>query len=241
MFQLHAGLEKNDDMSRFNQNYPDAELGQQPTSGHTERATWPVRFARFSRKLHKWVGVLLALIMLVLSITGGFLAFKDKLDYLQPPGRSGAKGDITAVIPPARVAEIVLALRLPEAPTLKQINRIELRPSKRMYKVRLEQTSVWRSPREIQVDAMTGAILNDGLRGDQLWTDLHSFAVFGVTTKILTMTVTGFALLWLSLSGYYLFFYPLWARARKRRRMLGQGVGGEAYVGRQTDVVRKLT
>ena len=233
-------------MLRSKQNHLDvAKSGQQlPTAdapGHTMRAARPVRFARFSRKLHKWVGVLLALIMVVISTTGGFVAFKDKLDYLHPPGRSGAQGDITTAIPPARVAEIVLALGLPEAPTLKQINRIELRPSKRMYKVRLEQTSVWQSPREIQVDAMTGAILNDGLRGDQLWTDLHSFAVFGVTAKILIMTVTGLALLWLSLSGYYLFFYPLWAKARKRRRMDGQGIGGKPYLGHQTDVVRKLT
>jgi uncharacterized iron-regulated membrane protein len=148
-------------------------------------------------------------IMVALSLTGVFIAFKNELEYLQPAQRSGAKGDIADVIPPARVADIILALNLPEAPTLKQINRIELRPSKRMYKVRLDQTSAWRSPRELQVDAMTGAILNDGVRGDQLWMDIHSFAVFGEASKLITMMVSAIALLWLSLSGYYLFFYPL--------------------------------
>jgi uncharacterized iron-regulated membrane protein len=186
-----------------------------------EAVAWTLRLARFSRWMHKWVGTLLALIMVTLSITGGFVAFKNEVEYLQPAGRSGAKGDIAAAIPPARVAEIILALHLPEAQTLKEINRIELRPSKRMYKVRLEQTSAWRSPREIQVDAMTGAILNEGVRGDQLWMDLHSFAVFGEATKLITMTVSGMALLWLSLSGYYLFFYPLWIRVRKRQRLSG--------------------
>ncbi|HEY7490507.1 MAG TPA: PepSY-associated TM helix domain-containing protein [Candidatus Tectomicrobia bacterium] len=197
----------------------------------TERVPWPLRLARVSRWLHKWVGTVLALIMVALSITGGFVALKNKVEYLQPGARSGAKGDIAEVIPPARVAEIILALQLPEAPTVKQINRIELRPSKRMYKVRLEQTSAWRSPRELQVDAMTGAILNNGVRGDQLWMDLHSFAVFGETTKLLTMTVSGLALLWLSLSGYYLFFYPLWFRARKRQRLPGQGSNGASRTG----------
>ena len=57
---------------------------------------------------------------------------------------------------------------------------------------------------------MTGAILNDGVRGDQLWLDLHSLAVFGEPTKLVSMTVSGLALLWLGLSGWYLFFYPLW-------------------------------
>ena len=233
-------------MPRSNQKSADAaDRGQQLAtplvSSRAKRAAWPVRFARFSRRLHKWVGVLLALVVVVLSVTGGFVAFKDKLDYLQPPGRSGVEGDITAVIPPARVAEIILALQLPEAPTLKQINRIELRPSKRMYKVRLEQSSVWQSPREIQVDAMTGVILNDGLRGDQLWTDLHSFAVFGVTAKLIVMTVTGLALLWLSLSGYYLFFYPLWAKAHKRKgAVAGPGVVATTRLGHQVEL-RKPT
>lgn len=211
-----------------------------PVPSRTEAVAWPLRLARFSRWMHKWVGTLLALIMVALSITGVFIAFKNEVEYLQPAGRSGGKGDIVEVIPPARVAEIILAMHLPEAPTLKQINRIELRPSKRMYKVRLEQTTIWKSPREIQVDAMTGAILNDGVRGDQLWMDLHSFAVFGEATKLLTMTVSGLALLWLSLSGYYLFFYPLWFRARKRQRMPGQSSNGASRMGHQTNV-RKPT
>ena len=203
-------------MSRSQQNHADAIVLGVPA--RTEGEAWTLRLARFLRWLHKWVGVLLALIMVALAITGAFVAFKNEVEYLQPAGRSGAVGSIAEVIPPARVAEIILALKLPEAPTLKQINRIELRPSKRMYKVRLEQTSAWRSPREVQVDAMTGAILNDGVRGDQLWMDLHSFAVFGEATKLLTMTISGLALLWLGLSGCYLFFYPVWFRARLRRR-----------------------
>jgi hypothetical protein len=104
-----------------------------------------------------------------------------------------------------------------------------------MYKVRLEQTTAWRSPRELQVDAITGALLNDGVRGDQLWMDLHSFAVFGEATKLLTMTGSGIALLWLSLSGYYLFFYPLWFRARKRRTMRAQSRAGASRLGPQAD------
>ncbi len=157
--------------------------------------------------------------MASLAISGGFVAFKGELEYLQPASRSGAMGALSAVIPPARIADIILALRLPEASTVNEINRIELRPSKRMYKVRLEQTSLWRSPRELQVDAVTGAILNDGLRGDQLWMDVHSFAVFGEATKLVVMSVSGLSLLWLCLSGWYLFFYPLWARAQKRRQL----------------------
>jgi uncharacterized iron-regulated membrane protein len=196
-----------------------------PPGAHGTPA-WSLRLARFSRRLHKWVGAVLALVMGSLAVTGAFVAFKGEIEYLQPAGRSGAKGDLAAALPPVRVGEIVLALGLPEARSWKQINRIELRPAKRMYKVRLEPGSAWRSPREIQVDAMTGEILNDGLRGDQLWMDLHSLAVFGDGTRMVGMALAGLSLLWLSLSGLYLFFYPPWFKSRKRRERLGHGPAG---------------
>jgi uncharacterized iron-regulated membrane protein len=121
-------------------------------------------------------------------------------------------------------------MNMPEARELKQINRIELRPKKRMYKVRLEAAGTWSSPREIQIDAMTGAVLNDGLRGDELWMDIHSFAVFGEITKLITMTLAGLSLLWLSLSGFYLFFYPIWFKAHKRQKLEQQDSGRDIQI-----------
>jgi uncharacterized iron-regulated membrane protein len=196
--------------------------------GHKAAAS--LRFARFSRRLHKWAGVFLALVAVVLSITGGFTAYKTKFEYLQPAGRVGAKGDIANAIPPSKVAEIILSMNMPEARELKQINRIELRPKKRMYKVRLEAAGTWSLPREIQIDAMTGAVLNDGLRGDELWMDIHSFAVFGEITKLITMTLAGLSLLWLSLSGFYLFFYPIWFKAHKRQKLEQQDSGRDIQI-----------
>lgn len=195
-------------------------------------STWPVRWARTGRRLHRWVGMLLALVMTVLALSGGFVAFKKQVEYLQPGTRTGAEASLEALLPPARIAEQVLALGLPEARSIGDINRIELRPAKRVYKVRLEAVDNWSSPIELQVDAATGAILNQGLRGDQLWMDVHSFGVFGTATKLVTMVLTGLALLWLALSGLYLFFFPPWFRAHKRRNREGAalpvGSGGSS-------------
>lgn len=180
---------------------------------------WPVRLARGTRRLHRWIGMALALVMSVLAVTGGFVAFKKQVEYLQPATRTGAPAALTELLTPADIAQRVLALGLPEAEHLGAINRIELRPAKRVYKVRLEAVDAWSSPRELQFDAGSGVLLNDGLRGDQLWMDLHSFAVFGMGAKLVIMAFAALALLWLSLSGLYLFFFPPWFRARKRRRM----------------------
>lgn len=156
--------------------------------------------------------------MAVLAVTGAFVAFKKEVEYLQPATRTGAPGDLASIIAPAEVADRVLSLQLEEARSLADIDRIELRPGKQVYKVRLEATGAWRSPRELQIDAVTGEVLNDGLRGDQLWMDIHSFAVFGEATKLIVMSLAGLSLLWLGLSGLYLFFFPPWFRANKRRK-----------------------
>jgi uncharacterized iron-regulated membrane protein len=192
-----------------------------PESRAHKKIARHVSLARFSRRFHNWSGVLLGLIMVVISVTGVFLAFKEDVEYLQPERRTGNEGEISEVIPPAQVADAVLELNLPEARTLEDINRIELRPADNMFKVRLEQTSKWESPREIQVDAINGEILNTGVRGDQLWTDLHSFAVFdsdGHWIEWITMVLAGLSLIWLTLSGYHLFFYPYLLRRNRARR-----------------------
>lgn len=194
-------------------------------------AIWQIRLARFSRRLHKWVGFTLALAMTVLSVTGAFVAWKKQVEYLQPATRisqsagpgtdqvSGQPDSLNTLLPPARIARRVLELNLPQAQDLSQIDRIELRPAKGIYKVRLEPRNAWRSPLELQFDARSGALLNQGVRGDQLWMDLHSFAVFGELTKLIIMSLAGLSLLWLSLSGLYLFFFPRWFRAKKRRKL----------------------
>ena len=84
-------------------------LAQMRGTAHA-RDAWTIRFARFFRWLHKWVGALLALLMVTLSITGIFVAFKNEVEYLQPAQRTGAPGNIADAISPARVADIVLAL-----------------------------------------------------------------------------------------------------------------------------------
>jgi uncharacterized iron-regulated membrane protein len=192
-------------------------------AGSPFKRRWAQRLFLWSRWLHIWVGVFIGLLMLTLSVTGIFVAFKNEVEYLQPAQRTGAQGQIADFLPPARVAEIVLAMNLPEAQRLQDINRIELRPRRRMYKVRLEPASAWSPPRELQVDAVTGAILNDGVRGDQLWLDLHSLAVFGEPAKLISMTVSGLALIWLTVGGYHLWLYPYWQRSRRRRGVMGHG------------------
>lgn len=190
---------------------------------HKGKPEWQARFARFSRFTHKWMSAFLGLAILAIVLSGLFITFKKDLEYLQPASRKGEKGEISQFLPPERIANIVLAMKLPEARSLDDINRLELRPGKRMWKVRLEQTSNFSSPRELQIDAISGKVLNDGVRGDQLWMDVHSFMVFNKATSYTAMILSGITLFWLILTGYYLFFYPYWVKATKSRRAADKG------------------
>lgn len=179
-----------------------------------------VRWTRTARTLHRVIGVALALIFTTLAVTGIFVSFKGQVAYLQPPTEKGKLDiPIEKFVPPAKIAETILAEGLPDAKKLKDIDRIELRPGKAMYKVRLKQVSSWSSPRELHYDATTGEKMLTGVRGDQLWMDLHSWAVFGDGTKIVAMTISGLALLWLVLSGIQMWAYPLLLRRKKAARV----------------------
>lgn len=177
-----------------------------------------LRFVKFSRWLHKWIGIAIFSVLIVLAITGGFVAFKNKFEYLQPSTRTSEKGHIDEILSPSQISKIIFNMKLPDVSTVDKINRIEYRPSKRTYKVRLESANTWESPREIQIDAISGRVLNDGLRGDQLWMDIHSFAIFGNLTKMIVMSFMSISILWLCVSGVYLFFYPIWFKHTKRHK-----------------------
>src|SRR3712207_4416984 len=48
-----------------------------PTADSGFKRAWPQRLFRWSRWLHIWIGVAVGLLMLALSITGTFVAFKN--------------------------------------------------------------------------------------------------------------------------------------------------------------------
>ena len=182
-----------------------------------------VVWARRLRVWHRIIGLWLALFCTTLSLTGTFLAFKGQSEYLQPRTRTATTAErgsdptvLEGFLSPSVIARQVLKRGEPEAKVLSDIDRIELRPSKGVYKVRLKAVSAWQAPRELQLDATTGAVLNDGVRGDQLWLDLHSWAVFGEGTKVILMSLSGISLLWLVGTGIQMWAYPIQVRRRKR-------------------------
>ena len=90
---------------------------------------------RLMRKTHKWGGILFAIVLVNLSVTGILLLVKKDFAWIQPPTSTGAEGDPARFITPAALFAIVLAQGHPAFRVLDDIDRVDFRPGKRVYKV----------------------------------------------------------------------------------------------------------
>ena len=161
-------------------------------------------FQKFFRKTHKWVGIGSAIILLNISVTGLLLLEKKAFDWIQPATHKGEEGVTDDFIDLQTLMTAVFAQGHEDFQTLADIDRIDFRPSKRVHKVRsLHHLS------EMQIDAVTGKVLNVGKRRSDLFESWHDGSFFGSWFYLLLMPVAAIALIFLTISGLYLWLAPL--------------------------------
>ena len=181
----------------------------------------PRRFARFDShrmklfkllwSTHKWTGIVLGVVFLNIAITGTFLLLKKDYEWIQPRTQSGASGDVSSFITNQKLFEVVLAEGHPDFKTVEDIDRVDFRPSKRVHKVRSVHNYS-----EIQVDAVTGEILSLEMRRSDWFERLHDGSLYGSWAHDWLMPVAACGLVFLVLSGLYIWYFPGW---KKRRRL----------------------
>lgn len=162
-----------------------------------------------NRKIHYWASIVVALPILVIIASGLFLQTKKQFEWIQP-------GEVRGVgkTPKLSMAEILDASKgVPEAEikTWEDINRLDVRPSKGMVKVRAEND--W----EIQIDLETGKVLQTAYRRSDTIETIHDGSFFHDYVKLWIFLPSGIVLLVLWLTGIYMFVLPYWAR-RKRKK-----------------------
>jgi len=165
---------------------------------------------RHMRNWHKWVGIVLSLLLLVVSITGILLIQKKNFTWIQPSTQKGAAGDPDAFISLAQVCAIATSQGHPDFQSLDDIDRIDVRPGKRVAKVRSEHHQA-----EIQIDLVTGAVLSVDVRRSDLIEQIHDGSFFGNWFKNWVMLAVGVGVIFFVVSGLYLWLEP---KARRRRR-----------------------
>lgn len=164
----------------------------------------------FFWRAHQWVGIVAALVLVVVAGTGFLLLLKKEYAWIQPPTREGAPGGEANFHPLSEILGTVYAHGHDDFRSLADIDRIDFRPHKRVHKVRSKYGT------EMQVDAVTGAVLAVAARRSDLIEDIHDGSFFADAWHDYGMPLVAIALAFLAATGVY-----LWAAPRFRRRRRG--------------------
>jgi uncharacterized iron-regulated membrane protein len=164
---------------------------------------------RFFWEAHKWVGIATSVICLNLAVTGFLLLVKKKYAWIQPPTRSGQNGAVEDLITNQRLFEIVFQQGHEDFRSLEDIDRVDFRPGKRVFKVRSTHHHS-----EIQIDAVSGNVLSVSRRPSDLIESIHDGSFFGKWCHEYVMPVTAGSLFLLAVSGLYLWLAPLWRKSK---------------------------
>lgn len=166
---------------------------------------------KFFRQSHKWTGIVLGLIFLNIAVTGFLLLIKKDHEWIQPPTHKGVPGGVESFISNQDLFAIVLDQGHPDFKTIGDVDRVDFRPGKCVFKVR----SV-RNLGEIQVDAVSGAVLGTAVRNSDLIESLHDGSFFGDWAHDWLMPATSISLVLLIGTGLYLWLQPKYRHSRRR-------------------------
>lgn len=166
---------------------------------------WP----RLNRKVHYWIAFVSALPVLVIICTGILLQLKKDVDWVQPPEQRRSSREPTVSF------DVILesCRTVPEAEieSWKDVNRVDVRPSKGIIKVRAKNSY------EVQLDQQTGEVLQVAYRRSDTIEAIHDGSWFHDVAKLWVFLPAAVILLVLWITGMYLFVLPYWVRFRRRR------------------------
>ena len=152
---------------------------------------------------------MIAIPVIVIIASGLLLQAKKQVTWIQPAEIRGVgkKPEISL----DRILEV--SKQVPEAQieTWDDINRLDVRPSKGMVKVRAQND--W----EIQIDLAKGNVLQTAYRRSDLIETIHDGSFFHDNVKLWLFLPSGIVLFLLWLTGIYMFFQPRLARWRRPR------------------------
>lgn len=174
-----------------------------------------VKSLRWLRNLHKWLGLPLIVFFLLVGITSILLAWKKKAELLPPTLET--KMESGSWILPSEMVEIGEA-EMQKLGKDSEVDRIDIRPDKGTAKITFKTHFT-----EVQVDGFSGEVLSVGTRHSDWIEKVHDGSIVDFylggdeATKLTYSTLTALGLILMSLSGFYLWYYPKLIRRLKGR------------------------
>ena len=172
-----------------------------------------VKRLRNYRSYHKYIGLVLAILLFISAITGFFLGWKKNVDLLQPSTQKGASAEMTDWKPAAELAEIATNHLYTSYPRQidNPIDRMDFRPSKGIVKV-LFENHWW----EVQVDCTTGEVLSAAKRHSDWIEQIHDGSIISDLFKLVSMNILGIGLTLMILTGFWLWYGPKLVKRLKK-------------------------
>lgn len=167
-----------------------------------------MKASRLNRIIHRWGSICTAIPVLVVLVTGVTLQLKKQSTWIQPTTQRGADQPPQISFP--EILAATRSVREAEVESWDDIDRLDVRPSKGMLKVRCK--NCW----EIQLDASSGDVLQVAYRRSDLIESLHDGSYFSDWVKMGVFLPSAIILVVLWGSGVYLFFLPHLSKRRKR-------------------------
>ncbi|MAE27460.1 MAG: PepSY-associated TM helix domain-containing protein [Planctomycetota bacterium] len=166
---------------------------------------------RQMRKLHRIGAAVAALPILIVVVSGLFLQVKKQFAWIQPPTVGSAGGDLALGF--AETLAIAKGIPELEITSWDDVDRIDVRPSKGLLKVR--STNRW----EVQLDGATGDVLQIAYRRSDFFEELHDGSWFHNNVKLYLFLPAALILFVLWLTGVYLFLLPYSVKRQKAKRL----------------------
>lgn len=170
----------------------------------SRKGTRANRSLKRPRKWHRWLGISLALLVLISSVTGLLLAWKKQSSWLQPSEVKGVSTDIANWVAPAQIASAAIqalsdSLDVP-ADQLPVLDRLDSRPKHGTVKV------LFKSDWEVQVDATTAEVLSVAKRNADWIERLHDGSIVADWFKVGSMTLLSIGLLLMTGTGVWMWW-----------------------------------
>lgn len=172
-----------------------------------------VKSLRRLRAIHKWFGIPLIVFFLLIGITSILLAWKKKAELLPPTLET--KIEQGEWISPAEMVSIAES-EMAKIGESTEVDRIDIRPDKGVAKVTFKTHFT-----EVQLDGLSGEVLSIETRHSDWIEKVHDGSIVDFylqgdeAAKLTYSTLTSLGLILMSVSGFYLWYFPKLIRRLK--------------------------
>ncbi|MCP4273886.1 MAG: PepSY domain-containing protein [Gammaproteobacteria bacterium] len=163
------------------------------------------------RKIHYWGSLFVALPLIIMIGAGILLMVKKEVVWIQPISQKGIE---RTTIPTVSMPALFNAAKSVESAGFTswgELERADFKPGKGIIK--FVSNTHW----EVQVDTHTGEVLQVAKRRSDVIEAIHDGTYFADWMKLGLFLPVGVVLLFLWLTGVYLFVFTEYKKAKKRK------------------------